>query len=188
MTYLLIGTVLSFAVVGCASFPGKELPKYTFEQIEPPAKKVSVDYEAIFLMQGQEVAFMVREFEERISKIFAKANFFLKYGLGIGSADYHFKITLNHTEAQPTFMTLVSGITLTLIPWNAKDEFSLSIEVKKGDQLLKEYQYKEHMDTWFQLFMIFLTPTHHPVKVKEQIIDDLLLNFLHDLKEDKILK
>jgi hypothetical protein len=189
--YLMIGGLCFLGLAGCASFPGKELPKYSFEQFNPPAIKPSIDYEAIFLTRdGQEPPAAVRSLEQEIDKVFTKTSLFQKFGTGIGSANYHFIVVLkNEGELSgANFLNAVlTGVTMTLIPSYAKDKFFLTVEVKKGDQLLKKYEYRQHIGTWFQLFLIFLTPTHHPAKVYSKVIENMLLNFLHDLIEDKIL-
>jgi len=194
--YLMTGGLFFLGFAGCASFPGKELPKYSFEQFNPPARKPSIDYEAIFLAPfltpgGQENPAAVRFLEQEVEKVFAKTNLFQKFGTGIGSADYHFKIVLKNEgkmSASVTLNAILSGVTMTLIPCYAKDEFYLSAEVNQGHQFLKKYEYRQHIGTWFQLFLIFLTPTHHPNKVLVKTIDNMLLNFLHDLIEDKIIE
>lgn len=193
--FLIMGGLCFLGLAGCASFPGKELPTYSFEQFHPPARKVSIDYEAIYLAPfltpgGQENPAAVRFFEQEVNKVFAKTNLFQNFGAGIGSGNYHFKLVLtNEGKMSPlaTLNAILSGITMTLIPAYAKDKLILTVEVKKGDQFLRKYEYRQHIGTWFQLFLIFLTPAHYPKKVFVKVIDNMLLNFLHDLMEDKIL-
>jgi len=172
------------------AFRGKKLPKYTYEQIAHPSRKPSVDYDAKFLSLGKENAAAVKVFQEEIEKIFSESEVFSKFSAGIGSEEYHLTLVLrNEGNLGLAFLSgFISGLTFTIIPGYAKDEYILTVDVKRGDQVLKRYQYKHYMDTWIQLFLIFLTPTHSPEKVSREVMDDLLLNFLYDLGKDKILE
>jgi len=44
------------------------------------------------------------------------------------------------------------------------------------------------MESWIEIFLIFLTPTHFPTNVADKVIDNMLLNVIHDLEQDKILE
>lgn len=74
-----------------------------------------------------------------------------------------------------------------IIPAYDKQDYILTVQVKKGDQLLKQYEYKQHMYTWVQLPLMFiLMPTNAPAKVEKKVIDNMLLNFLYDSQKDEI--
>jgi hypothetical protein len=186
---LALGMCFCCIAVGCASFPGKELPKYTYEQIVPHAPKPSIDYDAKFLTFGNANAQAVKTFQEEVDKVFTKSSFFNKFGAGIGSEKYHFSMVLKNEGNMGLAVVsgFISGFTMTIIPGYARDEYTLTVDVTKEGKLLKQYQYKHYMDTIIQLFMIFLTPTHSPAEVGRKVMDDMLLNFLHDLEKDQIL-
>lgn len=175
---------------GCASFPGKELPKYTYDQIKPSGPKVSVDYDAKFLSFGRENSYAVRIFQEEIEKVFGQSGVFTKVSAGIGSEKYHLSLVLENRGNLPlAFLSgFISGFTFLVIPAFARDEYILTVDVKQGEQVIKQYKYKHYMDTWMEIFLIFMTPTHFPTKVARDVIDDMLLNLLHDLEQDKILE
>jgi hypothetical protein len=82
----------------------------------------------------------------------------------------------------------ICGLSLFVIPAYARDDYILTVDVKKGEEVLKQYQYKDHLNTWIQLFLVFMTPTHHPDKVVREVMDNMLLKFLYDLESDKILE
>ncbi len=188
--YLTIGILSCLTLAGCASFPGKQLPIYTYEQIVPRDPKPSIDYDAKFISLGRENAAAVRIFQEEIEKVFSKSNVFSKFSAGIGSEKYHLSLVLRNegNVGAAAISGFISGFTFTVIPAYARDEYILIIDVKRGDQLLKQYQYKDHMNSWIQLFLIFLTPTHWPPDVARSVIDNMLLNFLHDVENNKILE
>jgi hypothetical protein len=190
MRCFIIGVFCCLSVVGCASFPGKQLPIYTYEQIAPQDPKPSIDYDAKFISLGRENAAAVRILQEEIEKVFNRSNLFSTISAGIGSEKYHLSIVLkDEGNVALAFLSgFISGLTFAVLPAYGRDEYVLSVDVKKGDQLLKQYQYKDHMNSWIQLFLIVLTPTHWPPDVAKNIIDNMLLNFLHDVENDKILE
>lgn len=178
------------ALFGCASFPGNELPKYTYEQLAVPAEKVAIDYDARFLTMGHENAAAVRIFQEEIDKVFRNSQLFASHAPGVGTAPYHLSLTLeNKGDTGGAAITgFLSGLTLTILPGFAKDEYVLTADIKQGDTLLKQYRYQDHMNTWIQLFMIFAMPTHLPKDKAVEVIDNMLLNLLADLQKDGLLK
>ena len=185
----LMGLILCLSLVSCASFPSKDFQKYTYEQIMPGSQKVSIDYDAKFYSLGRENAIGLTTFQSEINKVFQKSNIFSSFSTGMGSGKYHLSLVLRNEgnmglAAESGF---ISGLTLLVIPGYAKDEYILTVDVKKGDKILKQYQYEHYMETWIQLFMIFMTASHSPNKVVREVIDDMLIRFLHDLVRDKIL-
>jgi hypothetical protein len=188
--YIAIGIFSCVTVVGCASFPGKEIPTYTYDQIVAREQKPSVDYDAKFLTFEKENAAAVRIFQEEIDKVFSRSDVFLKFGAGVGGEKYHLSLVLrNEGNMALGFISgFICGLSLFVIPAYARDDYILTVDVKKGEEVLKQYQYKDHLNTWIQLFLVFMTPTHHPDKVVREVMDNMLLKFLYDLESDKILE
>jgi hypothetical protein len=141
-------------------------------------------------MFGRENAAAVKTFQEEVDKVFGTSNTFSKFGAGIGAERYHISLVLrNEGNFGLAFLSgFISGFTFTVLPGYARDEYVLVADVKKGDQVLKQYQYKDYVGTWIQLFLVFLAPTHWPPNVTRDVVDNMLLNFLHDLEADRILE
>ena len=179
----------SLAFSGCASFPNKEFPKYSFDQFKPLEVKPAIDYDLKYFWTNRENAAALPVFCKKVEDVFAKSNLFSEYKAGTGSSDYHFSIIMKNEGdiASAQLSGFISGLTLTLIPAQARDNFVLTVDVKKGDEVIKHYQYEHYMDTWIQLFLVFMTEAHHPNKVVNQVWDDMLLAFLHDFEQEYIL-
>lgn len=186
---LVLFLVCSLALSGCASFPNPEFPKYSYDQLKPSETKPSMDYDLRYLWSKRENAQVVTKFQEEINNIFSKSNLFSKYSPGNANSDYHFSIIMKDEsdELSTTICAAVTLFSLTVIPVKVRDELILTIDVKKDDKVIKQYQYKHYVDTWIQLFLIFMTPTHSPEKVMRGVWDDMLLAFLHDFEQDNIL-
>ena len=56
------------------------------------------------------------------------------------------------------YAMLLTGFTFGVIPAYERDTFILTVDVKQGDRVFKTYTYKDHLDSWFHLFLMFLTP------------------------------
>lgn len=187
--FVIVG-LLCLIAVGCASFPGKEFPKYSYDQITIREPKPPIDYDATFLSLGRENARAVNIFQGEIEKIFSKSSVFSNFRAGTGKERYHFSLVLkNEGEIAAAMLSgFISGLTLTILPAYARDDHILTVDVKRENQLIKQYRYNHYLDTWIQLFLIFMTPTHAPLDVAKGVIDDMLLAFLHDLQKDNLLQ
>jgi len=184
--FLLISMFSSTLAIGCASFPGKELPTYTYESMTVPAAKLTVSYDVKALSLGRDNAGLAKGMQEEIEKVFKASPLFNQVAPGVGTGEYQYSFTLrNEGNAGLAFASgFISGLTLTIIPAYAKDEYILSVDVKKGNQALKTYTYQDHLDSWIELFLIFLTPSHWPPTMAKELIDNMLMNFLHDFWRD----
>ncbi len=190
MRYVLSLLICSVIFSGCASFPNQGFPKYSYDQLKPQETKPLVDYDLNYEWSNNRAKPDVLElFHEDMKQVFAKSNLFSKCSPGKGNSDYHFSIFMkNEGDNTSTQLSgIISGLTLTLIPVKVTDEFILTVDVKKGDNVIKQYQYKHSIDTWIQLFLVFMTPSHSPIKTLHQTWEDMLLAFLHDFEKDYIL-
>jgi hypothetical protein len=156
----------------------------------------SIDYDATFVALGARneiIPYMLNtgidEFQEEINNVFREADIFSEINAGTGEC--HLSLALQRRS--PFISSFkdyyshyhLSAMTLYVIPVFDRYEYILSVDVRKYDQLLKQYRYREHMTIWveFPLLLIpapFLTQT----KAERKVIDNMLLNFLHDWQQD----
>ncbi|OGW32706.1 MAG: hypothetical protein A2X58_11800 [Nitrospirae bacterium GWC2_56_14] len=187
--FLLISLIVAFITSGCASFAGRELPIYTKEQVSAPAKKISATYDVkAFGVTGGENNMAAAGIDKEIQKILSTSPIFSEFKPGAGPGDHHYSFTFRNEGSPPlpiAFLNgFISGFTFTLIPAYARDIFIITIDVKQGDRVLKTYTYRDHMDSWIQLFMVFLAPGNWPPTVSDTVIDNMLMNFAYDLGSD----
>src|SRR3990172_7976719 len=94
---LAAGILFCLTIVGCASFPGGDLPTVTYQQIIPHDPKPSIDYEAVFVEVGWIRAYetssspsgMLKAFQDEINKVFSQSGMFSGLNAGAGSERYH---------------------------------------------------------------------------------------------------
>jgi hypothetical protein len=171
---------------GCASFPGRELPSYSYEQIPVPPNKISATYDVKAIMLGKENANSAEAVKKEIQKILSESPVFAQAAAGAGMSDYHFSFVFRNegNEALAFISGFISGFTFTVIPGYARDNFILTVEVKQGDRVVKTYTYHDHMNSWIQVLLVVLTPSHWPGDVGKSIVDNMIMNFVHDFAKD----
>lgn len=185
LQYLVICMISLTAALGCTSSLSKEFPRYTYEQITPRDLKPSVSYEILGYSEGG--AFFgigSTNFSQEVYEVLRKSKLFSKISAGMGPETYHLSIELQ-AKGSPSLLSVVLSIsTMAIIPGYTSDEYVLTVLVHKGNKLLKQYQYKRHIETWVHLFLVFGT---HPATAIRETMDDMLLNLLHDMQKDQIL-
>jgi hypothetical protein len=188
--FLFFLTVACSMITGCVSLHGNMLPKVASDQIKPAAEKASVDYEVSWLVNGKPFPAVPPLFLNEIKSTFDKSGVFEKHSIGVGGAPFHLQIIMNNhgNMGAGAVLGFISGLTLTIIPAYAKDNYDLTVNLKQGEKTLKTYAYRDCMKTWIEFFLIFGTPGHTPNKVGKDIIDNMLLSFVRDLAADNLLK
>ncbi len=182
--------VASLALAGCAGFPGNKLAKQGYGSLASAQPKVVVDYDVTFIGPGGSQMYSANYMlAEQVKMVFEKSKVFASHNLNGKGAPVHLKVKLEDKGnlADATLAGIVSGLTLTIVPTCATDEYELNIEVASADKLIKRYTYNDSMTTWIQLFLIFAFPSHNPGTISREIIENMLLNFLHDVQADGVL-
>lgn len=185
---LLMSLFSALIASGCASFAGRELPIYTNDQLSVPEKKISASYDVKAFGPYGENTIVASKLDKKIQKVLSAGPLFAELKSGSGQCDYHYSFVFRNegVPAMPiTFLNgFISGFTLTVVPAFARDVFIITVDVKQGDRVLKTYTYKDYMDSWIQLFLVFMTPFNWPPSVSSSIIDNMIMNFAHDFSKD----
>jgi len=190
-TYLLEALLLLLLLMaaGCASFPGNELPPRGYDGLAIVPPKAIVDYDITFHGPGDKNYYTATHlFSQRVKDVFDKSGVFAHHSLDGKDAPTRLSITLENSGDMKTAMLLgiVSGLSLTVIPVYITDNYELKVKVTAGDRFVKDYAYKDHMTTWFQLFLIAAFPSHKPGDVSSEVFDNMLRHFLHDAQADGV--
>jgi hypothetical protein len=196
---LTITFVCSIIVSGCAAFSGLTLPQYTYDQLKPPQEKPSVDYD-VNTTKYSSGSLLYVDVEgvstEEMNKVFEQSNFFSKYHAGSGTGEYHFSFDLESNPYTPegasrffnAVDTLACLFSAGIIPMYGKQNLTLTVHVTKGDQVIKQYVYKDYINLWCEDLLIVMMPFHSPTRALRETTDEMLLVFLHDLETDKLLE
>lgn len=186
LRYIPCFPILMVLLSGCASFHGGELPEVAYSQIVPPGNKPHVTYDVTYEFRGnQDDKALLKITQE----VFIRSEYFATYVAKDDEGGFHISLAMvNSGDADKAILSgFICGLTLFIIPAYAKDEFTLNAEVKKDGKLVKRYLYRDTMSTWAQLLLIFITPFYWPTNVAEEVWENMVLNFMHDLSRDGIL-
>jgi hypothetical protein len=176
--------VALLACAACASFRGDELPRRGLGELrrEAPLPAVTYGLSNNFASSeppatGWSVTCVDRVFGMAFSEIERKAS----------TEGLHLDVRFASRVRQPVFtvgLGLFSILSLGLIPAYGRDDLSLSVRVEVDGSLVKRYEYQDHAGTWFHWFMIPWAFSHDPFEVENAVLENMLLNFLHDFRQD----
>lgn len=179
------------SLTGCASFPGHNIPAYTFEDFPPapsPEQKV-----CLIVHDEKDCDKECREFNDSINEMFEKSGYFLKapeHCNPNSNAD-HYNLILNfEPDREPGYMAIavvsgfIGGATFGIVPAFERDHLLFKFRLKKNDELVKEYVYREYVDTWIEILMLFKMSGHTPRTATKEVFKHVIMNFLHDFSQD----
>lgn len=98
--FLFVGISSSILAAGCASFPGKELPTYTYENMTAPAAKLTVSYDVRALALGRDSAGAAKVMQEEIEKVLKASPLFAQVVPGAGTGEYQYSF-ITRFSARP---------------------------------------------------------------------------------------
>lgn len=178
--------MLVATTTGCASFSAQLLPIRSYDEVAPsPTRPISsFDYDISMMLNGDKVG-AVTGYEKAITNVFSKAGGFKTIQPGKGTEQYHISFNPGG-EVSLTRIGFWAGFsagTLFLIPTTTTSDYSLEVVLFKDNQEIKRYAYHETTRYWFHISMLFAT-AHRLRDVDEEIMEQMLLNLLHDMKRD----
>lgn len=191
--------ILCFGILAGCSFRGGELPRYHHEQLRSDDHKPSIGYSVLLIgppKKHGDHRSMVRleDFREETRKAFSDSALFSDFNEGAESRGYYLTLALYYPGEKSrtllgNYYTYLSAVTFGVIPWYDTQDYFLIVDVRKGNQFLKQYRYKHSRHTVYQLLLVFFLfdSMDNSKGVEREVIRDMVLNFLHDLKEDNIL-
>lgn len=191
--FALVSMILLLNVSGCATFPGKDTPVYTFANLPPaPEKKTCIVISDKYANKYTEED---RAEIDEIVSMFEKSGYFLKAPERCtpNDNDKSSEMDVNferNFKPGPYLVDLInafiSGYTLTIIPSRYREYYVMDVQLKRNDLVVKQYVYRDHTERWVQLFYLFKRP--QPDYSKRTAIHDvysrMIMNFLYDYTHD----
>lgn len=182
-----IGMLAGLILTGCIGVAGKLPPSYTYEQIPRVRPKPAISYDARFLLDGKEHVESTAGLERMVKMVFLLSEVFSKVEAAPESDGYHISVKMEAESNQSVerLSKVVSVLTLYLIPTYTHYPVTLTVDVKWGNDPIKQYVYQDHVNIWRHIFLIVVPrPTD---RVVTELIEHMLLKFVHDVTEDQIL-
>lgn len=172
----------------CASFRGDELPERSLHEEVEQGRLPAATYE-YSLVSGTAGAPWSPgpEWVDRIcAPIFSQVFSEIERKESAEGLHLHMQFEVRHSR--PVSFTyglaLIAIASAFLIPVHGRDDLILTVRVDVEGALATRYEYEDHIDSWLHLFMIPWAHSHEGMKVYESVLENLLLNFLHDLRRD----
>ncbi len=103
-------------------------------------------------------------------------------GMAAGGGELQVDVTIVNRGDPNIGLAVLSGLTLTLLPAVATDNFTMRTAVRNPEgTVLAEVEHGDAMTTWIQLFLVFGTIAASPNSVAEATLYDLTRTSIHDL-------
>lgn len=175
---------LALSAAGCASFAGGQLPERDVQGLSQ--QQLAVDYETEWFTFSAANENARKSLARSVREVLEESGMFSRVGYGSGQARYHLHFVMRNDGDRGTAQLtgFFSGLTLTLLPAYARDEYTLAVEVSSGGNPIKSYEYRDHMTSWIQLFLVFAMPGRGSEDVAARLRANMLRNFLYDLHHD----
>lgn len=181
--------LLALLLTGCAGFSGRVPPSYTYEQIPRIEQKPAISYDAKYLESGKEHAENTKTLYRVVKIVFLLSEVVSSMEAVPASDGYHLSVKMEtDTNAPLAFLSgFISGLTFTIIPGFQRFHFTLTAEVKRGNELIKQYVYKDYMDEWIHIVMLPFMSTHYPTHVAGEVVEHMVRKLAYDMAADRIL-
>ncbi|MBX3306208.1 MAG: hypothetical protein KF751_09130 [Nitrospira sp.] len=177
--HVLVLFVSLSSLSGCASFRSGGTPPPASWPIskEPGKQSISllVTGEAVVNNERQDAPQgAIQRWQEAVEKAYKDSGLFSNVTIGAAETDLKAEIHILDRGEVSKGMAFLSGLTLTLVPANARDEMVVTTALRgKEGQELGTYNEKETMSTWIQFFLIFIMPFNWPNTVGTEMLYDL---------------
>jgi len=179
-----LAPLVLLACCGCASFHGRELPKLDRNELASQPRLPAISYECRVGPNPSSPpggGWPSAAAEVLFCSAFAEAR------RGPAANDLHIDLAHLNVIRQPIFSITLGFFTLAslgILPTYIEEDVTLSVRVEYQGKLAREYIYRDHINTWIELFLLPWAFSHDPIEIERATDENLLLHFLRDLRKD----
>jgi hypothetical protein len=175
-------SALAVAIVlcgGCASFrAGHVEPVMNWPPAAPAKKKsisVAVSCSAVLSGKPTDAPQQVIDlYRQRTWAAYEESGQFSDVRTGLEPTDLRAEVRIEDRGDPHTALAVLSGLTMTLIPAKASDELTMRTTFKDAEgNTLATIEKSETINTWIQMFLVFVMPAKFPTGVVKGTISDL---------------
>ena len=191
---LLLGLVW-IACAGCASFSKSALPARSLSDYEGDKRLAAITYEfSDWTAVTAEDALVVTTatpagpasvLKSQVEPIFRRT--FVEATRskepGAWHVDMYYRETERNAAVSYTLVFLCIA-SLGLLPAYTQTDLYFEAKLKHGGVTVKQYIYEESVSMWVHWFMLPWAFTNDPLARKREIVDNMVLNLVHDLTRD----
>ena len=173
-----IFVVLSF-LTGCAAFREDQLQPITSWPLETSYKNKSISLiiSGKAIVNGEELEVnksILSIWRKQTVSAYRESGLFSEVKTGLVDSDLRAEIKILDQGEGSLGLAFLSGFTFTLIPAKAYDEFFVTTTLidNEGRELGRIVK-SETINSWIQLFLIFVMPFNWPNSVAKEVLYDL---------------
>ena len=164
---------------GCASFRAGLLAPTT--DWPPPAaakkKSISVAVSGTAVISGKATDApqqMIDLWRQRTWAAYEESGLFSDVRTGLEATDLRAEIRIEDRGDPNIALAVLCGLTMTLIPVKASDELTMRTVYKDAEgNTLASIEKAETVNTWIQMFLVFVMPAKFPSGVVKGVLTDL---------------
>jgi hypothetical protein len=195
-TIALVLGLVSLVSVGCASFSESKLPRRSLDDLHETGKPCALTYqmsegglpipgesqEQVNLVQAAGTSSYIRS---RVEPLFRRAFVDSKRQTEPGEwhVDMYYRETHRNMMVSMTLFVFCIA-SFGVVPTYAQDDLYLEARLKHDKETVKQFVYNESVETWVELFLIPWAFSRDPIETKSIIVDNMILNLIHDLKQE----
>jgi hypothetical protein len=169
----------------CASFAGGELPAQSLSELESQQRLPAISYELRSAVTPNLSSPNLVGPNANVERVFRKA--FAETRSGPADNDLHVDLFYESRTRQPIFTMGLAFFTicsLGIIPTYGYEDLTFEARVTDKGNPVAVYEYHDHIETWVHLVMIPWAYAHDPTEIEDRVFENMLLNFIHDLRRD----
>lgn len=173
---------LLLALVGCVTFSGKDLPKMTGFPTPAAKPAVAISYSFRTFLNDRErnsTEFFREKFNKLLMARFSRSGLFSSVERENGNADVLVNVEVTHRGYGSSALAMLSGLTLTIIPCRAEDEYHVSASiVNKRTNETQRIEVSDSGILWIHLLLFPATPFYRDQKTFEkEMLNNLMDTF-----------
>jgi hypothetical protein len=186
-----VGFVAALACAACASFTDPHLPQRSLADLESGGKLAAITYQfAEWNVVSSDESLVVATaapvlvptvVQSRIEPILRRA--FVESKRGKEQGEWHLDMYYRETERNPAVtytLALFFIVSLGIVPAYTETDLYLEARLLHHGEAVRQYVYEERVSAWIHWFMLPWSFTNDPIERKAAIIDNMVLNLVHD--------
>lgn len=173
-------------LTGCVSFRGgDDLPR---APIARTAAAPPLTYQLTWMTFGTPNPAGNTEAQPPLEEELRESGAFADVKSGSGTP-YHLDVRINNSGNIGVALLLgtLSGLTLTVLPGYARDDYEMVAVLTKNGAEVKRYRYEESVSTWTELFLVFGMPFNHKGEKVPDTIRNMTRHLVKDMVTDGVL-
>lgn len=184
----------SIGVAAIAMFAGacvstsSDLGSYDVADIRRPAAPFDVAYTLAFHPSG--VGLLNRgQVDRAIQRVFDATGFFASAKDRATSSGVTLSMRLDASYHEHTWAVVVTALTVFVVPAPITSyQHTLTAQLRRDGVLLGEFHYTSRSSLWFGIVCLPAFLFGQPFDAGEAVLEELLLNLLHDLSDPAVLQ